>query len=263
MQRSRFPGEQLSPAASRRIDPSRSLCFNGNMIKAKIKAVLFDKDGTLIDFHQSWYPVFEGFCNELGKIASLDEPGLRRMMHGLGADESGFRADSVFALGSYPDIMAAVQEQIPGITMEDLQESFTKTIETMDIQAVPIGDAARTLQRMKNRGLRLGVATADRKSNALRSLESAGLAEHFDFIGADDSVPRGKPAPDLMELFCREQDLHPSQVAIVGDSMRDMEFARNSRAGAAIFVRSSYPDPKAEAMADYIYPDINALPDEL
>jgi phosphoglycolate phosphatase len=101
------------------------------------------------------------------------------------------------------------------------------------------------------------VATADRKENCIRTLKKAGLDQFFDFIAGEDSVPRGKPEPDLMNLFCKEFSIAPREVAMVGDTLRDMEFARNARAGQAIFVGP--PGADGESMADLVLEDINQI----
>ncbi len=224
-----------------------------------IKAILFDKDGTLLDFMETWYPLFNSFIDGLSQRANLDPASTRRLRLALGDQGGAFSADSIFLIGSFDEIFSVIEEACPQLSQESMAQAFGAAQLSTESVGQPIGNAADTLRSLREAGYLLGVATADREDSTRQTLASAGLLEYFDFIGCEDTVPNGKPAADLMQLFCSRYQLQPQNVAMVGDSIRDMEFARNSGAGQAVFVRSSFPDGAAEALADIILPDINAL----
>ncbi len=229
------------------------------MIKKAIKAILFDKDGTLIDFNHTWHPVFIKFVEALSQKGSIEADTKLELMHALGGDETEFLPVSPFANAPFEEILGIIGGFIPGYGSDDIKATFEDIFAAHTLNAIPIGTAAHTLGELKRRGYVLGVATADKKETTEITLVGAGLLAYFDFIGTEDLVAAGKPAPDLMERFCKDQGLAAKQVAMVGDTIRDMQFACNAGAGQAIFVRSSFPDPAAEALADTILEDINAL----
>jgi len=229
------------------------------MLKQSIRGILFDKDGTVLDFMHTWYPILQRFIREVSTIGNLDAQQTKALAHDLGDRHDSLIPDSIYAHGSFQEILEVVQKYVPAFNLESLSKAFTKGMSQDTIHAKPIGQAKETLAFLQAKGYVLGIATADRQSNTIHTLEEAGLDKSFDFIGTEDSVARGKPAPDLMELFCKTFDFTPDQVAMVGDTRRDMEFGRNSKAGQVIFVRASFPDPTIEAMSDLILEDVNDL----
>jgi phosphoglycolate phosphatase len=229
------------------------------MLKQSIRGILFDKDGTVLDFMHTWYPILQRFIREVASIGNLTPEQTKALAHDLGDRHGSLIPDSIYAHGSFQEILDVVQKYLPTITLTELGDAFRKGMSEDTIHAKPIGQAKETLALLHQRGYVLGIATADRQANAMHTLEEAGLDKSFDFIGTEDSVTNGKPAPDLMELFCSTFQLSPDQVAMVGDTRRDMEFGRNSKAGQVIFVRASFPDPVIEAMADLVLEDVNQL----
>src|SRR5690606_12736385 len=69
-----------------------------------IKGILFDKDGTLVDFHATWSAVADLMALE---AAGGDRPAADRLLGlaGYDADAGHFTADSVFAAGTNRDIV--------------------------------------------------------------------------------------------------------------------------------------------------------------
>src|SRR5690606_7798074 len=69
-----------------------------------IKGVLFDKDGTLVDFHATWSAVADRMALE---AAEGDRPAADRLLAAAGydVDTGHFKADSVFAAGTNRDIV--------------------------------------------------------------------------------------------------------------------------------------------------------------
>lgn len=245
--------------AELRLTGARAFDCMSTMMKTDIRAILFDKDGTVIDFNHTWHPLFLDLMAELTKRGGLDSQTKAELSAALGADEKAYANTSVFGTGTFAEIHHHIIQFIPDLSFDELKGMFRHIFENHDMDAKPIGNAEETLALLRQRGYILGIATADRHSNALVTLEKAGLLSSFDFIGGEDSVEKGKPYPDLMKLFCKQYELTPSQVAMVGDTMRDIEFAKNSGAGQAIFVKSSFDDPEAERISDLILADLNAL----
>jgi len=229
------------------------------MIHPTIKAILFDKDGTVLDFLHTWYPIFRRFVHHVAKSADLSADEERALGHELGDREGNLSDDSVFAHGGFQDILGRVRLHAPKVELGDLKRAYDGAMTGVEITARPIGNAKQTLAVLRSRGYIIGLATADRRENTLHTLKEAGLDTSFDFLGTDDSVARGKPYPDLMDLFCQTYSLTPNQVAMVGDTRRDMEFAKNAKAGQAIFVQSSFPDRVSEGMADLVIPSVDSL----
>src|SRR5690606_3968598 len=114
-------------------------------------------------------------------------------------------------------------------------ERVTATFEAMSGEtAVPVTGLTQTVAALKARGLVLGVATNDSEDSAYGSLEPFGVLEHFSYVVGFDSGHGGKPGPGMVAGFCVETGLAPGSVAVVGDSLHDLEMGR--RAGAGLLV---------------------------
>ena len=85
----------------------------------------------------------------------------------------------------------------------------------------------------------------------------------IDFVAGYDSGHGGKPDPGMVIAFARFLDADPSEVAMVGDSLHDLDAAR--AAGALAVAVLSGPAERAalEPYADVVIDDIGDLPELL
>ncbi|MBT6609550.1 MAG: HAD family hydrolase, partial [Rhodospirillaceae bacterium] len=87
-------------------------------------------------------------------------------------------------------------------------------------------------------GFRLGVATNDGENGSRAMLERLDLIDSLDFVAGWDSGFAAKPAPDMVDGFCQATRLAPEAVVVVGDSVADMEMAKQAQAGVSVGVLS-------------------------
>lgn len=198
-----------------------------------IDGILFDKDGTLLDYAASWTPINA----RAAAIAARQDPALAiRLLAAGGADPSGgaVHADSLLAAANTAEIAAAwVQAGAPwqaaALTAE-LDALFQAASLTV-VEATPL---APLFARLKARGLRLGIASSDSGAAIRATARRFGIETHLDYIAGYDSGHGVKPGPGMVHGFCAATALTPSQVAVVGDNRHDMEMGR--AAGAALCV---------------------------
>ncbi|MHB2266244.1 HAD family hydrolase [Aliihoeflea sp. PC F10.4] len=203
-----------------------------------IKAILFDKDGTLVDFNATWFAVADRLAME---AAGGDRAGANALLERTGYDfASGrFRADSVFAAGTnaeivdmwYPD--ADVSERRERIGHFDVVTASEGTA-----RAVPLPGVLDALATLHRQGMRLAVATNDSTQGAERTLVTLGVSQLFEAAYGYDAVANPKPAPDVIIAFSDMTGLKPSEIAMVGDNNHDMETGRAAGAGLRVAVLS-------------------------
>jgi phosphoglycolate phosphatase len=102
--------------------------------------------------------------------------------------------------------------------------------------ATPVGDLAPLLARLKDRGLKLGVATSDSERSAHHTLAPFGVIEHLDFIAGYDSGHGTKPSAGMVTGFLTATGLAAADVMVVGDNLHDLEMGRAARAGMVVGV---------------------------
>lgn len=201
-----------------------------------IKGILFDKDGTLIEFMTMWHQVMTYIFDELEHIFHMDNDTLTALKHLSGYGPEGFQKESMIQYVSTTDIISQWYQvmtndsQPVSISRKQLMKLFEKHAVRKDIPIQVLEGVERLLQDLKSEGYYLGIATADTLESAEYSLKKAGIYDYFHYIGADDGQYEAKPSPQMAHAFCQQMSISPEALLIVGDSVTDMLFAQNSGA---------------------------------
>lgn len=201
--------------------------------QASIQGILFDKDGTLLDYHATWMPLNRQAAL---MVAGGDAAVAERLLVETGYDPASGRCrpDTLLASGTNDEIGAAWAALL-GLDPSATAARVTAHFEAMSGEtAVAVTGLAETVAALKSRGLALGVATNDSEDSAWGSLKPFGVLEHFAYVVGFDSGHGGKPGPGMVAGFCAATGLDPAAVAVVGDSLHDLEMGR--RAGAGLLV---------------------------
>ena len=226
----------------------------------EIKAILFDKDGTLIDFDRTWADL----NRKSARIAADGDAALaERLLVECGMDPASgrTRADSMFAAANAREIAAHMvfhgSPFEPDELMGLLDEMFVTGAET----PWPICDLKALMQSLSGAGMAIGIASSDGQASIRRTVEVLELTSHVDFIAGYDSGHGPKPEPGMLLAFAAHLGLHPSQVAMVGDNGHDLVMARAAAAGAAIGVLSGTGTRQTlETLADVLVDSVADLP---
>jgi phosphoglycolate phosphatase len=226
-----------------------------------IRAVLFDKDGTLIDVNATWIPIFREVLMDL---FSTDADGADALMAKVGYDRerNTLRAGSIMAGGTtrqfvealWPDLDAEGRERMA----RHIDTGYTHLVRDRLAPLMPLEPILTELRAM---GLKLGVATNDSHLSARAHMAHIGVIEHFEDIIAADTVPVPKPSGQMIARFAEITGLPASAIAMVGDNHHDMEEARNGGAGLAIAVLSGNAAREDIAhLADHTIASVAELP---
>ena len=231
----------------------------------KYKGIVFDKDGTLLDFNQTWLPIYLFAARELAN----DNEALAEALlteHGYDQDNNKFISGSLLAAGNNRQIGEAwaVQtgkpDQVETISQQ-LQEIFHHQ---GAIQATPVKQLASTLTQLKQTGRKLGVATADSHQGIINTLQSFDVLAEFDFLAGYDSGHGVKPEAGMVLAFCQQMSLETDSVVVVGDNRHDIEMGRNANAGLCVGVLTGTSTRQdLESIADIVIDDISLLADIL
>lgn len=226
-----------------------------------IAGILFDKDGTLIRYDESWGPV----NREAARIAAAGDTVLEPVLlvaGGMDPETGKTRADSLLAAGNSAEIAEGFVAAGSPLDVADL----TRELDALFLRAaefsVPVADLPSVFADLKARGLKLGIASSDNENAIRRMAESFGISGHVDFIAGYDSGFGTKPQPGMMLAFCKAVGLQPAEVAMVGDNNHDMHMGRAAGAGLNLAVLTGTGTRQTlSALADHCLDDITALPD--
>jgi len=201
-----------------------------------IRGILFDKDGTLLDYAATWLP-----ANRLAALAAArgDADLSQRLLAAGGYDpiEGRVAGNAVLAAGSNREIAANWLEHLEGWRHDELADLLdTIFTEHGGAQAVPVTELLPLLARLRDRALRLGVATNDSRRGAEASLRPFGILPLLDFLAGYDSGHGFKPEPGMVHAFCVETGLSPAEIMVVGDNLHDLEMGRRASAGLVVGV---------------------------
>lgn len=214
-----------------------------------IKGILFDKDGTLMDFNSIWIPVAEALIEELVEELGINKSSYfkEKLLKSLGVCCGKVEPMGILAWGTVNDIACQLnkvlhEESIEKELLQNIEGIIENKISRLSREKInlvrPIGDLEKFFERLKSLGIFIGLATSDTYESTRLCLKNLKIEECFDFIGADDGMSEAKPNPDLLNKFCRACDIKPEEVAVVGDSEVDIELAANGNAALAIAVLS-------------------------
>lgn len=228
-----------------------------------LRALLFDKDGTLVDFDRTWGPAAR---EVIRRIAANDAGAIERLQqvsHFVPAEDR-FLTSSPLLAGSSAEY-GPLWAEVLGVTPD---RAFLSRIDRLFAEEgrrfiTPIGRPRQSFARLKAGGYMLGIASNDAERNARLQAGLLGLTDLLAGVYGYDSGYGPKPGPGMIEAFCRDTGLAPDDVALIGDTHHDLATAQ--AAGAhSILVRSgpAAVDPFA-GEADLVIDDVGALADFL
>lgn len=226
-----------------------------------IRALLFDKDGTVIDYRKTWVPINR-------RIASVLSGGDARMaaqllrLGGHDPDTDTVAAGSAFAAGTAAELANLFHPYIRGMTLAGLEQIIDRFFREGGTKgAVAEQGAAEAISALGALGYRCGLATNDSTGGMFASLRSAGLAGLFAFEVAADSGHGVKPDPGMALAFAEHLGIPARAIAVIGDSWHDLEMARRAGCGIAIGVLSG-PARRSDLgpFADLVIDNVRELP---
>jgi len=226
-----------------------------------IRAILFDKDGTLLDFEATWTPVLKRLALEAAggdarRAAALLKAG------GYISATGRFGAGSVIAAGTNAEL---VELWYPELSGERLDRAIAATNRAFhdhgERHAVIIDGVRGALANLAADGWVMGVATNDATAAAKATLAAVGLGAYLPHVIGYDAVVNAKPAPDMVLAFAALADVRVGEVAVVGDNVHDMAMARAAGAGQVVGVLSgNSSEADLAPVADAVLPSVRDLP---
>ena len=232
-----------------------------------IDLIVFDKDGTLIEFQLMWGAWVDALARRLEAAAGLE---LREGLYPLlGVDRATGRVHGHGLLAATPmsRIREVVQEYVEqaGAGPADAAAAVEAAWHAPDPVALaqPVTDLRALLGRLRHRVGTFAVATSDDRDPTERTLEALGVAGEFAALTCADDGIRNKPYPDPVLHLCGHLGIPPSRTAVIGDSPADLRMGRSAGAARSIAVLTGVGDRATLApLADVVLESIADLAPE-
>ncbi|OWV92272.1 haloacid dehalogenase [Rhizobium sp. R635] len=224
-----------------------------------IKGILFDKDGTLLDYDESWLPV----NRELARIAAKGDQALADQLLaacGMNPETGHIVPDSLLAAGNTRQIAEGLVAAGSMVDVDELTVRLDDLFSSAAQFSVPVTDLAGFFARLHRRGFRLGVASSDNERSIRQTAERFGFAQYVDYIAGYDSGFGTKPEPGMLLGFCAATGLSPEEIAMVGDNNHDLHMGLNAGAGLRIAVLTGTGSRDSlAAAAHHVLDDITGI----
>ena len=229
------------------------------MSNNNIKAILFDKDGVLVDFQATYGSATREI---LSRLSAGDDVLFQSLATEIGFNipDNYIHPDSPLVGGCALDICAVwagvlgvknsreFQIRVDGM-FKDLTESGVVLIKGVGL----------VLQKLVS-AYELGVATNDMEACARAQLTHTGIIENFKFISGYDTGHGPKPETGMAKAFFKHTELAPKNVVMVGDSAHDMHFAKAAGMTAIGISTGPLPAVQLAEHAEYVLDSLSELP---
>ena len=200
-------------------------------MKELIKGVLFDKDGTLFEYGDTWQVWCERVIDHLaeGDLCLRDRLAERG---GYSFVDKTFTSNSLVVSASTDEIITAWAELHPTFGFKEIESVGLSYLK--DLPLLPVCDLGQMITSLKAMGMAVGCGTNDYEASARNQLTRAGVLDHFDFVCGYDSGFGAKPEPGMLHAFAEHVGVMTSELAMVGDSTHDLH--SGAAAGVALKV---------------------------
>ncbi len=179
----------------------------------KIKAIIFDMDGVLIEA-KDWH------YEALNKALELFGMEISRYDHLVTYDGLPTRKKLE---------MLSVERGLPGQLHEFINTMKQQyTMEIVYSKCKPMFFHEYALAKMKNEGYRLVVCSNSIRKSVQVMLEKAILLDKLEFFLSNEDVVKSKPDPEMYNLAFSRLGLKPAQCLVLEDNEKGIKAAEES-----------------------------------
>lgn len=184
-------------------------------LSTKIKAVIFDLDGTVSDTNECYLEAYKVVFGKLGI-----HPQDKDLYKYYGLCSLDLIKQVVADFNGKAKMTDADFEKI----LDDMLKIYGNKVKNAEAVSKKNADAIKAVRAL---GIKTAIATGSSKSTIPLVLKEN--MKLFDFIATSNDVKRGKPNPDIFLLCAQKLDARPDECIAIGDTERDIIGAKNAK----------------------------------
>ncbi len=167
---------------------------------SKIKAAIFDLDGTLVDSMYVWHKVDVDFLSERGFEVPDDYSRAIKTMH--------FETAAEYTIARFN--LNETVEDIVSVWLNMAVNEYTYNVRLKD-------GAKELIEKLRTDGLRLGIATSSKPFLAEPVLKNNGVYDYFNTICCTSEVGMDKRHPDIYLYTAGKLGVKPDECVVFED----------------------------------------------
>jgi len=190
------------------------------MTAKPIKAIIWDLDGTLIDF-------------KINSIKARRKAIKILRNYGISKEKLSSKTPLLELVKISKEIF--IKFGIPDEKIKEIIKEVNSAVIQVEheaaINATLTDGIIEVLEFAKKKGIKQAVFTYNTQENARTSLETVEINQYIDVVAGRDDVQNLKPHPDHLKYICERLDVDLDEIVVIGDIGRDIEAAlmANSR----------------------------------
>jgi len=177
----------------------------------KIKAVIFDLDGTVIDSENNYFEGDRILMKSYGINLTRE---MKYKYIGMSSLDMMKDLQKIYNIKDSPETMLARKEN----NYLELARKNTKVYPEM----------IKFIEMLKKADFSLAIASSSSKENVNEIIKIIALNNYFSVILSAESVENNKPAPDVFLEAARQLKIEPVNCAVVEDSQFGVEAAKRA-----------------------------------
>ncbi len=198
--------------------------------KTKLKAILFDLDGVIIDSFEAWFNVFNHVRKNF-KLKEVSKEEFRKHVWG----------------GS---VQANAKNYFKSKDIGEIEKTFKNLMQKYAKKTKLLPDAEKVLKEIKKKNIKIGLATNTFRKPVLDALKFHKIEKYFDAVITADDVERTKPYPDPIIKLCEKLKVMPDETILVGDTKND--YKAGKAAGCLVVGLNTHGDLIISKLSDML-----------